>query len=195
MGVSVFALIFVFCTGGYEGYIHFAGASVALLGYDELGVLDGIFLVAVAVNENDNVGVLLYGTGTAELGKIRLFAFGLAGNLAQSYNRNIEFTGKSFQRFSHFGNLLVHRSRRIFRCDKTYVVYEYDLYALIRNHAPGHGAEINEFHVRCIYNKQRRLVAAAGRVLKTLEVGQFEHAGTELEAGNVRFLGKQTLAY
>lgn len=32
MRVSVFAPIFVFGAGGYEGYVYFAGDAVALLG-------------------------------------------------------------------------------------------------------------------------------------------------------------------
>ena len=73
------AVLQVFEAGvvGEIGQLDAAGGAVALLGDDDLGLAFEVFVLAVvvllAVDEADYVGVLLDGTGLAEVAEQRLF--------------------------------------------------------------------------------------------------------------------------
>src|SRR5690606_11317964 len=81
---------------GHENRLEAAGGAVALLGDDEFhrdGAAGALRLrVAVAVDEEDAVGVLLDGAGLAQVGKLRspLALLHVAGKLGETEERQAE---------------------------------------------------------------------------------------------------------
>ena len=100
-GVEVFESGEVGEVGEFDG----AGRAVALLGDDDLGLALDVFVFAVvvlfAVDEGDDVGVLLDGAGFAEVGEQRFFVAGAllraTGELRQCYDRDAEFFGEGLE--------------------------------------------------------------------------------------------------
>ena len=96
-GVEVFEAGVV----GYVGKVDGAGGAVSLFGDDDLGFAFEVFVFAVvvllAVDEADDVGVLLDGAGFAEVGEERLLVagalLGASGELGEGYDGDAEFLG------------------------------------------------------------------------------------------------------
>src|SRR6218665_3189661 len=86
-----------------EEQLDRAGRAIALLADDDFGhvrLLALFFLVVVAVDEHDDVGILLDGAGLAQVGHQRAFVGALldrAIELRERHHRALQFLGQHFQ--------------------------------------------------------------------------------------------------
>src|SRR5215472_15351157 len=97
-----------------EDEIKAAGGAVALLGDDQLGLgalfVGDISLIEIrAVDEQDDVRVLLDGARFAEVGELRLalLAFWRASQLAENEHGNLQFLRQRLQRARNTGDFFL----------------------------------------------------------------------------------------
>ena len=91
--VNLFHAFLPFCIGGFI-------VGRRLFGY---------FVIILAVDEPDHIGVLLDRAGFAQIGELRAFIFALfnrAAKLGQRNNGHAEFLGERFKTTANFGDFV-----------------------------------------------------------------------------------------
>ena len=95
---------------------YFAGGSVSVLFYHQVNRDRGvvrfsfIHLVGSAVEEHHDIGILLDGSGVAEVREagFALSFFYISGELGECYDGHTEFAGDLLEGAGYFGDVLYH---------------------------------------------------------------------------------------
>jgi hypothetical protein len=97
-----------------ENELDFVGRAVALFGDEDVGHVAlfgrGVEIEEIgAIDEHDDVCVLLDGARFAQVGKLRatFVALGRAGELAEDENGNLQFLGEAFEAARNAGNFFL----------------------------------------------------------------------------------------
>src|SRR6478735_4281943 len=143
-----------------------AHGAVAVLGEDQLGasrVLRFLVVVVVAVEEADEVGVLLDCTGLAQVREDRALVgalLGRAGELRDADHRDIQLPGKNLQAAAELGHLLDAVGAGVVASHQLEVVDDDQPEALVAAaallgvQAPGLGAQLEQAEVRGVVDPE-----------------------------------------
>ena len=129
-----------------------------------------------AIDKKDDIGILLDGSGIAQVGKVRdgrLVHFNGARQLGQGKDRQMELAGNLLQAAGNFGNLLHAIIRtRIFvaALHQLKIVDDDDAEAVLGLQAPRLGAELHDRQIRRVVDINRRLGKHAERVADAGEI-------------------------
>ena len=184
--------------------------AVALLGDDDFGFAFRIgvgvavafaVVVAFAVDEGDDVGVLLDGAGLAEVGEERLlFSAALLGGareLRERENGDVEFFGEGFEAAGDGGNFLgavfVAASLRTHGTGghELEVVDDDEVEAALGlAESAGFGAHFSEGDTRGIVDKERRFDQAFEGVDEALAIFAWDESGLDFLRADVRLGGE-----
>src|SRR6266481_3253154 len=127
------------------------GGAVALLGYAELGFFalfgrGAGFEEVRAVDEHDDVGVLLDGAGLAEVGELRaaLVALGGAGKLAEDEDGNLQLLGETLEGAGDAGDFFLAIAEAAAGGDELEIIDDEERKALVALEAAGLGADFED---------------------------------------------------
>ena len=129
-----------------------------------------LFIIGVgAVHQEDHVGVLLDRAGFAQVGDLRLAVvahLGIAVELAQRHDRQLELFREQLERARELGDLLLAAFHLLARAHELQIVDHHELEALRLLEAAALGANLHEAHVRRIVDVQRGAFELAVEVVE-----------------------------
>src|SRR5712675_2666159 len=130
---------------------HGVGGAVALFGNAELGFFAFFgggagFEEVGAVDEHDDVGVLLDGAGFAEVGELRaaLIALWGAGELAEDEDGNLQLFGEAFKGAGDAGDFFLAIAEAAARGDQLQIIDDEEREAFVALQAAGFGADFED---------------------------------------------------
>ena len=137
-----------------EHQLHGANWTFPLFSDDQVGlyrVLMRILRVPIssslAMEEQDDIGVLLERARLPEVSKTRGLFLRYAGELGERHHWDLEFTGEGFERTTDVGDLFVPWDIHVFVANERNIVNVQDLNVVLALHPPGLGTQIEQFHV------------------------------------------------
>ena len=180
---------------GEEREVDLADRTVALLGDDQVGFpfIQILVSAAFAVQKHHHVGVLLDRPRFTQVGEGRELALGLAAHLREREHRDIQLARERLQGAADLGDLLVPGKILFLGRNEREIVDEYDFDRVVRLHAAGLGAQIEQLEVRGVFNIQRSVVQTPGRVGDLVKVGRPQQSGADAVRIEARFGGQQPL--
>ena len=142
-----------------------AGRAVPLLSDDDFGLSLQILVIRLVipavilftVNKHHNVGILFNGTRVAQIaqaGAVVFRLFGLAVDLRQTEDRNVEIPCQSFQAARRFGDLLLPRFQGVVRLDVGQIVDDDQAQPVLPLEPPRHRRDFRNGVRRGVVNEE-----------------------------------------